>query len=63
VIWKNENAYVKDFKIFFFAKSYEDAKLAIRHQHFISEFDQYQIFKVDKEAEIPLETIGEGRGI
>ena len=63
VIWKNENAYVKDFKIFFFAKSFEDAKAAIKHQNFITEFDQYQIFKVDENSEVLIETVGEGRGI
>jgi hypothetical protein len=63
VIWKNENAYVKNFKIFFFTKSYEDAKKAIGHQNCITEFDQYQIIKVDKDSETTLETVGEGRGI
>ncbi len=63
VIWKNENAYVKNFKIFFFTKSYEDAKAAIRHQNCITEFDQYQIIEVDKDSETTIETVGEGRGI
>lgn len=63
VIWKNENAYVKEFESVFLAKTLEDAKLFITQQDFISEYDQYKILAVDGKVETELETIGKGRGI
>lgn len=63
IIWKNENAYRKDFKPIFSTKTHDDAKKYIRAQDFISEYDQYKIIKVDGGTEIEIETIGEGRGI
>lgn len=63
IIWKNENAYRKDFQSIFSAKTHEDAKKYIRAQDFISEYDQYKIIKVDGATETEIETIGEGRGI
>ncbi len=63
VIWKNENAYVKEFESVFLAKTFEDAKLFVKQRDFISEYDQYKILAVDGKVETELETIGEGRGI
>lgn len=63
VIWKNENAYVKEFESAFLAKTHADAKLFIEQQDVITEYDQYKIIAVDGKVETELETIGEGQGI
>ncbi len=63
IIWKNENAYRKNFQPIFSAKTHEDAKKYIRYKDFISEYDQYKIIKVDGATEIEIETVGEGRWI
>jgi hypothetical protein len=63
VIWKNENAYVKEFESAFLAKTLEDARLFVKQQDFITEYDQYKIIAIDGKVETELETIGEGRGV
>lgn len=63
VIWKNENAYVKEFESVFLANTLDDAKLFVRQQNYITEYDQYKIISVDGKVETELETIGEGRAI
>ncbi len=63
VIWKNENAYVKEFESIFLAKTRDDAKLFVKQQDVITEYDQYKIVAVDGKVETELETIGNGRGV
>jgi len=50
VLWKNENAYQKDYKVSRCFKSEDDAKQYI-HSDFISEYDHYKIFLVDQGIE------------
>jgi L-lactate utilization protein LutB len=64
VIWKNENAFCKEFKPVFFAKTYEDAKEYLTTDDVvITEYDQYKIIKVENGVETEVETIGEGLSI
>lgn len=60
VIWKNENAYVKEFESAFLAKTLEDARLFVRQQDVITEYDQYKILAIANGVETELETIGKG---
>lgn len=64
VIWKNENAFCKEFKPVFFAKTYEDSKEYLTTDEVIvTEYDQYKIIRVENGVETEVETIGEGMSI
>ncbi|MFA6094660.1 MAG: hypothetical protein WC757_02125 [Candidatus Paceibacterota bacterium] len=62
VVWKNENAYQKDFTNVGHFKNKEDADEFVEGQ-FLSEFDRYKIILVEKSGEKEMKVIGKGEAL
>ena len=51
VVWKNENSYQKDFKERGCFLNLDDAKKFVHHD-FISEYDQWQVYRVEQDQSL-----------
>ena len=60
VMWKNENAFQKDFKTTGYFQNKEDAKRYVDRNCYDLVNEQYKIFMVDKNNETEIEIIGKG---